>query len=78
MLSVYVEFSCWASAHGCSVVQVRARGKSTNHEYGEREAACTCLACLAATASRFWEMIVIKPRFCHLADLVVLICCKYL
>ena len=29
-------FSCWASAHGCSVWQVEARSQSTDHEYGER------------------------------------------
>ena len=33
---VLYEFSCWASAHGCSVLQVRAKRKSTSHEYGER------------------------------------------
>ena len=70
-------FSCWASAHRCSVVQVRVRRKPTNHECSRHEAACTCLASLAATASGIWEMFVNKPRFCRLVDLVQFICCKY-
>ena len=58
------EFSCWASAHGCSVLQVRAMTESTNHEYGEREAARTCLACLAALAGGlFGKMAVITYDF---------------
>ena len=54
------EFSCWASAHGCSVLQVRAMTESTNHEYGEHEATRTCLACLATLAGGlFGKMAVI-------------------
>ena len=50
------------------MVQVRARGKSTNHEYGEREAARTCLACLAATAKGILGVVCTETRFCRLAD----------
>ena len=48
-------FSCWASAHGCSVWQVVARTESTNHEYGEREATRTCLACPTALVGGLFE-----------------------
>ena len=49
------EFSCWASAHGCSVLQVRAKTESTSHEYGEREAMRTCLACPTALVGGLFE-----------------------
>ena len=57
------EFSCWASAHGCSVLQVRAMTESTNHEYGEREATCTCLACPTALVGVYSKMAVIIYNF---------------
>ena len=55
MLIACVEFSCCASTHGCSMVQVRARGRSTRHEYGEREATRTCLACPTALVGGLFE-----------------------
>ena len=61
-------FSCWALAHRCSVVQVRVKRRSTNHEHSWREAACTCPASLVVTARGFWEMLVNELRFCRLVD----------
>ena len=48
--------------------QVRARGKSTNHEYIEREAARTCLVCLAATTRGILGDVCTDTRFFRLAD----------
>ena len=50
IIAYFIGFSCWASAHGCYVVQVKARGSWTILELeslGDDVYICSCSSATA-------------------------------